>query len=78
MGNKSDLMHMQAVKQEQHEKFSQKNGMHAQYYVSAKTGDQVNWCFYKVAADLAGIQVSKPMLEAVAQRQVVAGIATDL
>jgi hypothetical protein len=38
----------------------------------------VNWCFYKVAADLAGIQVSKPMLEAVAQRQVVAGISTDL
>ena len=55
VGNKSDLMHMQAVKPEQHEKFYQKNGMTAQYYVSAKTGDQVTWCFYKIAADLVGI-----------------------
>ena len=66
LGNKSDLMHMQAVKPEQHEKFVSAHGLHSQYYVSAKTGDQVSWCFYKVAADLAGIQVSKPMLEAVA------------
>jgi hypothetical protein len=30
------------------------------FYVSAKTGDNVNTCFHKVAADLAGITLSKP------------------
>ncbi len=40
--------------------------MSGHYYVSAKTGDQVYWAFYKVAADLAGIQVSKPVLETLA------------
>jgi hypothetical protein len=30
------------------------------FYVSAKTGDNVSTCFHKVAADLAGITLTKP------------------
>ena len=59
MGNKIDLNHMQAVKPEQHEKFSEEESLYS-FYVSAKTGDQISSCFYKVAADLAGIEISKP------------------
>ena len=66
MGNKSDLAHMQAVKTEQHQSFAQKNGMHSQHYVSAKSGDQIPQTFFKIAADLAGVKLTKPMIEAVA------------
>lgn len=59
MGNKIDLNHMQAVKSEQHEKFSEREKLYS-FYVSAKTGDQVTSCFYKIAADLAGIEITKP------------------
>ena len=38
MGNKIDLIHMQAVKAEQHEKFAKEHDC-VPYYVSAKTGD---------------------------------------
>ena len=62
MGNKIDLNHMQAVKSEQHDQFAKQNGLYS-FYVSAKSGDQVNSCFFRIAADLAGIEVQKPMLE---------------
>ena len=38
VGNKIDLNHMQAVKNEQHEKFALNNNLFS-YFVSAKTGD---------------------------------------
>ena len=38
LGNKVDLNHMQAVKQDHHNKFALKNNFTA-YYVSAKSGD---------------------------------------
>ena len=38
LGNKVDLNHMQAVKQEAHSRFGANNDM-TSYYVSAKTGD---------------------------------------
>ena len=38
LGNKVDLNHMQAVKQDLHTKFAAKYKM-SSYYVSAKTGD---------------------------------------
>jgi len=53
---------MQAVKQDLHQKFTTDNSMN-QYYVSAKTGDQVNTVFMQTAASLAGVQLSKPNLE---------------
>jgi Ras-related protein Rab-28 len=62
LGNKVDLNHMQAVKQDVHTKFAEKNNMNA-YYVSAKSGDQVSTVFYQLAADLAGITLTKPSLE---------------
>ena len=34
------------------------------YVGSAKTGDQVNQVFYKLAADLSGVKVSKGQIEA--------------
>jgi len=37
------------------------------FYVSAKTGDNVNTCFHKVAADLAGIALTKPEVEVAAK-----------
>ncbi len=76
MANKSDLTHMQSVKQEQHDQFTSKCQLHSSHYVSAKTGDQIPQTFYKIAADLAGIKVTKPMMEVVAQKQIVAEIQT--
>ena len=45
-----------------HNKFASENDM-SSYYVSAKTGDQVNTCFYHIAADLAGVVLSRPEIE---------------
>ena len=77
MGNKIDLVHMQAVKTEQHEAFGKFNKFHASYYVSAKTGDQIHQCFFKVAADLAGIEVPKNTMESVVQKTVKAEIQVE-
>ena len=63
LGNKVDLNHMQAVKQDLHSKFAASNQMQS-YYVSAKTGDQVSTVFYQTAADLAGVQLPKAKMEA--------------
>ena len=68
MANKIDLAHMQAVKSEQHDQFCKTHKLHASYYVSAKSGDMVPQAFYKVAADLAGVEVPKNVMEAVAQK----------
>lgn len=62
MGNKIDLSHMQAVKAEEHKQFSDANNMYS-FYVSAKTGDQINAWFYKIAADLSGVKLSKDIIE---------------
>jgi len=75
LGNKVDLNHMQAVKQDLHTQFSTSNKMSA-FYVSAKTGDQVNSVFYQLSADLAGVELSKPALE-IAQKTVKAEIIKE-
>ena len=33
------------------------------FYVSAKSGDQINAWFYKIAADLAGVTLNKEAIE---------------
>lgn len=33
------------------------------FFVSAKTGDNIASCFYRISADLAGVTLSKPELE---------------
>lgn len=62
IGNKKDLEHLRVVKKEKHAEFAQENGM-ASYFLSAKSGDQVNYCFQKMSADMLGIRLSKQEVE---------------
>ena len=62
VGNKTDLNHMRAVKAEKHAQFADENDMYS-FMLSAKTGDNVSSCFYRLAADLAGVVLTKPELE---------------
>ena len=61
-GNKNDLEHLRTVKKERHMEFAQENGM-ANFFLSAKSGDQVNFCFQKIAADILGVRLSKHEVE---------------
>eukprot|EP00906_Rhabdomonas_costata_P006810 RCo009868 len=73
VGNKTDLNHLRAVKAEKHSLFAVENSM-AAFFVSAKTGDKVNPMFVKIAADLAGVQLTRTELEVtdnVVQAQIV-------
>ncbi|KNC54941.1 member Ras oncogene family RAB28 [Thecamonas trahens ATCC 50062] len=58
VGNKSDLSHMRATKLAKHKAFAQDNNMYS-FFVSAKTGDRINSTFYRIAADMAGIQLTQ-------------------
>jgi len=62
VGNKKDLEHLRTVKKEVHSEFAQKNGM-SSFFLSAKSGDQVNYCFQKIAADILGVRLSKHEVE---------------
>uniref|UniRef100_A0A7S1CBI3 Ras-related protein Rab-28 n=1 Tax=Bicosoecida sp. CB-2014 TaxID=1486930 RepID=A0A7S1CBI3_9STRA len=62
VGNKTDLNHMRAVKLDKHNLFSDENDMYS-YFMSAKTGDSVASSFYRIAADLAGVVLTKPEIE---------------
>merc|ERR1719199_919787 len=62
MANKSDLVHIRAVKLEKHNQFADENALYS-YFVSAKTGDQVQPSFYRISADLAGVTLTKPELD---------------
>jgi len=66
MANKQDLSHMRAVKLDKHNQFADENDLYS-YFVSARTGDQVQPSFYRLAADLAGVTLTKPEME-VAQK----------
>lgn len=68
----ADLNHMRAVKLDKHNAFADENDMYS-YFVSAKTGDNVNAAFHRIAADWAGVVLTKPEME-VAARPVVANI----
>eukprot|EP00640_Fibrocapsa_japonica_P000216 CAMPEP_0113944864 /NCGR_PEP_ID=MMETSP1339-20121228/37398_1 /TAXON_ID=94617 /ORGANISM="Fibrocapsa japonica" /LENGTH=237 /DNA_ID=CAMNT_0000950205 /DNA_START=97 /DNA_END=810 /DNA_ORIENTATION=+ /assembly_acc=CAM_ASM_000762 len=62
VANKSDLNHMRAVRQDVHNQFADENELYG-FVMSAKSGDQVNACFYRIAAALAGVVLTKPELE---------------
>lgn len=62
VGNKMDLNHLRVVKAEKHSLFAVENGM-SPFFISAKTGDKVNQMFVKIAAELAGVQLTKSELE---------------
>jgi len=63
IANKHDLSHIRAVKSEKHNQFADENDMYS-YHVSARTGDQVQSSFYRIAADLAGITLTKAEMDA--------------
>jgi Ras-related protein Rab-28 len=56
LGNKSDLSYMRAVKSKMANQFSDENNL-VSFYMSAKSGDQVEACFRAVAARLAGVEI---------------------
>jgi len=62
IGNKIDLEHMRIVKADKHTEFALSNEMHS-FFISAKTGDQVDYCFKKIAAEILGIKLSKSEAE---------------
>lgn len=66
MGNKHDLAHIRQVRVEKHNQFAEENELY-NYFVSARTGERVEPAFYRIAADLAGITITKPEME-VAQK----------
>jgi len=66
MANKHDLSHIRAVKVEKHNQFADENDLYS-YFVSARTGDQVQPSFYRVAADLSGVTLSRPEIEVTQQ-----------
>ena len=57
-----DMKQSSAVTMAKHKMFAEENDMY-RYAMSAKTGDSVNTCFHRVAADLAGILLSKAEIE---------------
>lgn len=66
VGNKMDLEHMRAVKSDKHTKVVQENGF-SSHFVSAKSGDSVNLCFMKIAADVLNIKLTKAEMEQTSQ-----------
>jgi hypothetical protein len=57
-----DLQHMRAVKADKHAQFADDNQLYS-YFVSAKSGDHVQQAFYRIAADLAGIVLTKTEID---------------
>ena len=58
----ADLTHLRTVKPEKHNTFADEHAMYS-YFMSAKTGDNVSSAFYRIAADLAGVKLSKTDVE---------------
>mmetsp|Transcript_26652 Transcript_26652/g.58018 ORF Transcript_26652/g.58018 Transcript_26652/m.58018 type:complete len:230 (+) Transcript_26652:365-1054(+) len=54
VANKADLTHLQTVKPHLHREFADTNQMHS-FFMSAKTGDNVEAAFDRIVADLAGV-----------------------
>lgn len=62
VANKIDLFHLQAVDLKTHKEFAEKHKL-LSFFTSAKTGDQVNVIFYKLAAVLSGIEFKKEVVQ---------------
>ncbi|CAM9099733.1 unnamed protein product [Discosporangium mesarthrocarpum] len=63
VGNKCDLSHLRAVRAQNVHHFADDNNMYS-YFMSAKSGDQVDACFHRIAGHLSGIALTRPELEA--------------
>ena len=62
VGNKTDMSHLRAISRDKHNNFAEENDMYS-YFVSAKTGDMVSSSFFRIAADLAGVVLTKPEMD---------------
>lgn len=62
VGNKIDLTNRQ-VRNDKHTNFASENSM-TPFLVSAKSGEKVHSMFQRIAADLAGVQLTKNELDA--------------
>eukprot|EP00758_Cryptobia_borreli_P015407 Tbor_TRINITY_DN6022_c0_g1::TRINITY_DN6022_c0_g1_i2::g.10629::m.10629/K07915/RAB28; Ras-related protein Rab-28 len=71
IGNKIDLPQRQ-VRTDKHNLFAIENKMMS-FFVSAKSGERVNGMFQRIAADLAGIQLTKGEVETT-ENKIVASI----
>ena len=58
----ADLTHLRTVKPHKHNTFADNHSMYS-YFMSAKTGDNVSSTFYRIAADLAGVKLSRTEME---------------
>ncbi|XP_071793496.1 ras-related protein Rab-28-like [Asterias amurensis] len=66
IANKMDLEHMRAVKAEKHQRMVDNHGF-SSHFVSARTGDTVDLCFLRIAAEILGITLNKSELERTAR-----------
>lgn len=62
VGNKKDLEHLRTVRKEKYAEFAKEHSLN-NFLLSAKSGDQVSYCFQKIAADILGIRLSKQEVE---------------
>jgi len=74
VGNKIDLEHLRMVRLDRHEKFATEHNM-SSHFISAKTGDSVDVCFYRMAAKACGVKINSVELEQ--QRRVVRAAIGD-
>lgn len=58
----ADLHHLRAVKADKHASMADEHDLRS-YFLSAKLGDHVQSTFYRIAADLAGIELNKTDVE---------------
>ena len=54
------------MKLDKHNAFADENDMYS-YFVSAKTGDNIHAAFHRIAADWAGVVLTKPEMEVAAK-----------
>jgi len=58
VGNKCDMRHLTAVKHTAHTRFADENNM-SSFFMSARSGDQVQNAFEIIAASLCGVSLPK-------------------
>jgi Ras-related protein Rab-28 len=62
VGNKTDLSHMRTVRTSLHAQFCEENETQS-FFLSAKNGENVNACFFRLAASLTGVVMTTPELD---------------
>ena len=73
VGNKCDLLHLSAVKQDKIDSYCLSNNL-PQFLVSAKTGECISTMFYKIASELTGVQINKQLMESISNQIQIANV----